>query len=63
MSEPPVKQSKERESEEKEKDFITALKVVEIMQVISEDLGDKEKKMWQKMLGTNNESQDDSGSK
>ena len=50
MNELPSEHSEERKPEEKEKDLTAAMKVVQIMQVISEELGDEEKKMWQKML-------------
>jgi hypothetical protein len=59
MSEEPPEQSEEEEPEEKERNLITAMKVVQIMQVISEDLGNKEKIMWQKMLGDQSKSEHD----
>ena len=36
-----------------------AMKVVQIMQVVSEDLGDEEKRMWRKMLGVSDDSYGD----
>ncbi|TFG07194.1 hypothetical protein EU522_00955 [Candidatus Thorarchaeota archaeon] len=48
------KEKEEFETAEVEQE--NAMKVVQIMQVVSEDLGDEEKRMWRKMLGVNDES-------
>lgn len=57
-----VSENSEKEETEEidEKDLDTAMKVVQIMQVVSEDLGDREKKMWRKMLGEESRSDDES---
>lgn len=56
-----VSKNSEREETEEtsEKNLDTAMKVVQIMQVIAEDLGDGEKKMWRKMLGEDSKSDDE----
>ncbi|NHJ12432.1 MAG: hypothetical protein EAX95_02095 [Candidatus Thorarchaeota archaeon] len=47
------KEKQERKTPEEEQE--NTMKVVQIMQVVSEDLGEPEKKMWRKMLGINDE--------
>jgi hypothetical protein len=59
MGKQATEDSENDESEMKEKDLDTAMKVVQIMQVVSEDLGDKEKRMWRKMLGEKSESNEE----
>ncbi|NHI84228.1 MAG: hypothetical protein EAX81_08000 [Candidatus Thorarchaeota archaeon] len=48
----PKEKNEDRTAEEEQEN---AIKVVQIMQVISEDLGEKEKRMWRKMLGNDDE--------